>query len=61
MVLQEQKQNFSFAFAFEKRRPQQLQNSRFAKAQFCKLQNWTSVLQACKTEFIWTSTSCDSL
>ena len=56
-MLQKQKQNCSFAFAFEKLRPYRLQNSYFAKARFCRLQNWTSVLQACKTEFKWSSTS----
>jgi hypothetical protein len=36
---------------------QTLQNTRFAKVQFCKLQNCTSVLQGCKTDFGWSSTS----
>ena len=38
-ALQKQKQNCSFAFAFEKLRPYRLQNSYFAKARFCRLQN----------------------
>jgi hypothetical protein len=55
-VLQKQKQNCILLLLLQNTVPT-LQNTHFAKVKFCKLQNCTSVLQGCKTDFSWSLTS----